>query len=53
VLFVSDIIAELDAARAAGMQTLWIVRPGTPEVSGLAHARAEDFAGLASGLRGS
>ncbi|MFT3774398.1 MAG: acireductone synthase [Minicystis sp.] len=29
VMFVSDVIAELDAARAAGMMTCWMVRPGT------------------------
>lgn len=29
VLFVSDVIAELDAARDAGMETLWMVRPGS------------------------
>jgi enolase-phosphatase E1 len=26
-LFLSDIAAELDAAKAAGMQTCWLVRP--------------------------
>ncbi len=31
VLFVSDVAAELDAARAAGMQTALSVRPGAPE----------------------
>ena len=30
ILFVSDVAAELDAARAAGMQTALIVRPGNP-----------------------
>ena len=29
ILFLSDIREELDAARAAGMQTLWLVRDGT------------------------
>ncbi len=27
ILFLSDIAAELDAAKAAGMQTVWLVRP--------------------------
>jgi enolase-phosphatase E1 len=45
VLFVSDVIAELDAARAAGMQTLWMVRPGTAEIPS-DHPRAADFGGL-------
>jgi enolase-phosphatase E1 len=30
VLFISDLVAELDAASAAGMQTLLCVRPGNP-----------------------
>jgi enolase-phosphatase E1 len=45
VLFVSDVIAELDAARAAGMETLWMVRPGTAE-SATDHPRAADFEGV-------
>lgn len=43
VLFVSDVIAELDAARAAGMQTLWMVRPGCAAVDARGHARAASF----------
>lgn len=35
VLFVSDIGAELDAARAAGMQTALAVRPGNRDADGL------------------
>jgi enolase-phosphatase E1 len=46
LLFLSDVLAELDAARAAGMDTLWIVRPGTPDVAVPGHARATDFSGL-------
>jgi enolase-phosphatase E1 len=46
VRFLSDVIAELDAARAAGMETLWIVRPGTASGGSGGHARAEDFRGL-------
>jgi enolase-phosphatase E1 len=34
VLFVSDVVAELDAARAAGLQTALAVRPGNPPVPG-------------------
>lgn len=48
VLFLSDVVAELDAARAAGMETLWIVRPGTAEGDAHGHARAGDFRGIAA-----
>ena len=34
VLFVSDIVAELDAARTAGMQTALSVRPGNAPIAG-------------------
>jgi enolase-phosphatase E1 len=35
VLFISDLVAELDAASAAGMQTLLCVRPGNlPQIAG-------------------
>ncbi len=37
VLFVSDITAELDAARAAGLQTALSVRPGQPDPEMPAH----------------
>lgn len=48
ILFLSDIAAELDAARAAGMQTCWLVRPAdtsaTPdEVAHAHHPVARDF----------
>jgi len=43
-LFLSDIGAELDAARAAGMHTCQLVREGTEPVDG--HPRAADFAGI-------
>jgi enolase-phosphatase E1 len=46
ILFLSDIVAELDAARAAGMQTALVVRPGNApahESSGGAHAKIADF----------
>jgi enolase-phosphatase E1 len=35
VLFVSDVGAELDAARAAGMATALAIRPGNREPGGL------------------
>lgn len=31
ILFLSDIESELDAAKAAGMQTIWLVRDTTPD----------------------
>jgi enolase-phosphatase E1 len=44
VLFISDMVAELDAASAAGMQTLLCVRPGnTTQVAG-PHQVIRDFA---------
>jgi enolase-phosphatase E1 len=46
ILFVSDAIAELDAARAAGMATLWMVRPGCSEVGPKGHAQASSFEGI-------
>jgi enolase-phosphatase E1 len=47
VLFVSDVVAELDAARAAGFETRWMVRPGCAEVNASGHTRAESFAEIA------
>ncbi len=44
ILFCSDVEAELDAARSAGLQTLQIVRPGT-QASGH-HPTAPDFSSL-------
>ena len=43
VLFVSDVTAELDAARAAGMQTALCVRPGRPESEPRGHAVIHTF----------
>lgn len=43
ILFVSDVAAELDAARAAGMQTVLCVRPGNQEQPGCPHPRINDF----------
>ncbi|MDH4228589.1 MAG: acireductone synthase [Nitrospirota bacterium] len=41
ILFLSDIGAELDAARAAGMQTCQLLRPGNTPAPG--HPQAADF----------
>lgn len=48
-LFLSDVTAELDAARAAGMATCWIVRsndisPSADELAASTHPIANDFA---------
>ena len=43
ILFVSDVRQELDAAREAGLQTLWMLRQGEPPEGG-AHPWARDFA---------
>jgi enolase-phosphatase E1 len=45
VLFLSDLEAELDAAKEAGMATCQLVRPGTEP--GEHHPRAADFDGIA------
>jgi enolase-phosphatase E1 len=45
VLFVSDVIAELDSAHEAGMETAWMVRPGAPELGKSRHTRIENFEG--------
>jgi enolase-phosphatase E1 len=42
VLFLSDHVGELDAARAAGMATTWLDRDAAPTGSG-GHRRAETF----------
>jgi len=43
ILFVSDVTAELDAARAAGMTTALCVRPGSREPEQSAHPIARTF----------
>jgi enolase-phosphatase E1 len=43
VLFVSDVTAELDAARAAGMMTALCVRPGSREMEQSAHPIVRTF----------
>ncbi len=45
VLFLSDIERELDAARAAGMQTVQLVRDGVPD-PGAAHRQVGDFGAI-------
>jgi enolase-phosphatase E1 len=42
ILFLSDIKEELDAAHAAGMHTVWLVRDG-PIDAGAAHVQVRDF----------
>ena len=42
VLFLSDIKEELDAARDAGMQTVWLVREGMID-AGASHTQVRDF----------
>lgn len=44
VLFISDTIAELDAASAAGLQTLLCVRPGNAPQSAARHQIIQSFA---------
>ena len=46
ILFLSDVVAELDAAREAGLATLLVVRPGNAtgqKSTGEAHAQIADF----------
>lgn len=43
VLFLSDVVAELDAAAQAGMTTALLERPGNPPVAQAAHPRYRDF----------
>ncbi|MFL6332451.1 MAG: acireductone synthase [Pyrinomonadaceae bacterium] len=44
ILFISDVVAELEAAAAAGFQTLLCVRPGNPTQPGSdAHAAVRTF----------
>jgi enolase-phosphatase E1 len=52
ILFLSDIVAELDAARAAGMQTALVVRPGNSSgdpAGGMSHAQIASFSQLEAG----
>lgn len=43
ILFISDVVAELDAASAAGMQTLLCVRPGNPAQDAGRHQVIRNF----------
>lgn len=45
ILFLSDIVEELDAAREAGMQTCRLVRDGQPS-SNAGHPEVADFTGI-------
>jgi enolase-phosphatase E1 len=42
ILFLSDIEAELDAAKSAGMATCWLVREGAPKADS-AHRQVQTF----------
>ena len=46
ILFLSDVVAELDAARAAGLQTALVIRPGNPPSAGDSHRQISSFAQL-------
>jgi enolase-phosphatase E1 len=46
VVFISDVVAELDAAGAAGMQTLLCIRPGNQPQTPGSHKIIESFAQL-------
>jgi enolase-phosphatase E1 len=43
VMFFSDVIAELDAAQAAEMKTVLMVRPGAPRPAGTTHVIVESL----------
>jgi enolase-phosphatase E1 len=44
ILFVSDVVAELDAAQTAGLQTALAVRPGNaPSSAGHGHVAIKSF----------
>jgi enolase-phosphatase E1 len=42
ILFLSDVVAELDAAQAVGMQTYWLVRDNAPAPT-CSHSQVKDF----------
>ena len=44
VLFISDVPAELDAARSAGLYTAHSLRPGIPTLEHSPHAAVSSFA---------
>jgi enolase-phosphatase E1 len=43
ILFLSDVCEELDAARAAGLRTAWLVRDAIPSGPAAAHRRVRSF----------
>ena len=43
IIFLSDVAAELDAAAAAGLQTLLCMRPGNPQTAVSSHALIRNF----------
>lgn len=45
ILFLSDVVDELDAARSAGLRTAWLVREGDP-ADGARHPRHRDFSSI-------
>jgi len=45
ILFLSDVEAELAAARQAGMETCWLVRDGSPRAAA-SHRQVGDFAAI-------
>lgn len=47
ILFLSDIVEELDAARAAGLQTTWLCRPPQQCPADSAHTCVGDFDAIA------
>ena len=51
ILFLSDIKEELDAARAAGLHTVWLVRDCAVD-AGAAHAQVRDFNAIQPESRG-
>ena len=52
ILFVSDVVAELDAARAAGMQTTMCVRPGNKPQPEHDHRSVTSFEEISHGTHG-
>ena len=48
LLFLSDVVAELDAATAAGWQVVQVTRPGEPHAAGTTHPVVDSFADVIS-----
>jgi enolase-phosphatase E1 len=46
MLFLSDVVEELDAARDAGMQTAWLVRDNRTDTSGVQHPVCREFSDI-------